>query len=229
MSERLTKQQLKEDPLMRQTAAVADYASHHARLLIGAGLAAVILVLGVVFVRAGSGRADDRAAGKLTEAWSDYSRGALEPAAALSEEILREAGGTKVGKRTLLLLGDIRYDQGNYAQAEENYRRAVKTFASDPILGMAARRGLAATLENLSRFDEAAQVYEELAATNANAAAAAELRLDVGRNLLRAGKNEEASAVFEALSKNIDNPQVAQSARVRLAEIENVGGPSADG
>ncbi len=220
MSDRITRQQLKEDPLMRQTAAVADFASQHARILIGAALVVVLLVVGLVLVRSGGRRADEKSAAKLTQAWSDYSRGQLQPAAALAEEILREAGGTNVGKRTLLLMADIQYDQGNYSEAEGYFRRARDAFSTDPILGQAARRGLAASLENQSRYAEAASVYEELAVNAATPAAAAEVRLDAGRNLLRAGNRDEAAAVFEALSENVDNPQVAQSARMRLAEIQ---------
>ena len=99
MTERLNKQQLKEDPLMKTTADAADFARHHSRLIVGAAAGLLVLAAAIYFVQAGGQRATERAAGMLADARGDYQKGALEPAAARLEELLSTSGGTAPGKQ----------------------------------------------------------------------------------------------------------------------------------
>ncbi len=220
MSDRLTKQQLKEDPLMKGTAEAADFAAHHAKLLFAGAAALVVLALVVFFVRTSGHRADDQTSGLLAEAWADYNQGNLDGAAAGLDDILDRAGGTMAGKRALLLYGDVRYDQGRYEDAETYYRRAASAFKADPLQAMAARRGLAASLENEKKYAEAAETYQTLADSAPNASLRAQLRLDVARNALKAGDRDQALSIYGELAENADNPQAAQEAKLRLAELQ---------
>ena len=220
MTDRLSKQQLKEDPLMKTTADAADFARHHSRLLLGAAVGLVVLAAAIYFVQSGAQRSSERAAGMLADARADFQQGALDPAATRLEELLGSAGGTVSGKQGLLLYGDVRYAQGRYQDAVGYYRRAVDTFKSDPVLGMAARRGLAASLENLQQFSEAASVHEELLAAQESGALRAQAQLDLARVLLRAGESARAMAIYEELSHNPDNPMAAQEALLRIAELK---------
>ena len=222
MTDRLTKQQLKEDYLLTHTAEAADFVTKHGRVLVGAVVAVVVAAAVVLFVRTGSTRAEDRAAGMLVEARLDYQRGALDAAAARLEDIARNLGGTGSGKAGLLLYGDVRYAQGRYQDAEDYYRRAADAFKSDPLLKAAAHRGQAACLENLSRFAEAATIYRELAGNAPNGVVRADLRMALARNVLKAGNQAEAVGIYEELSHDPENPRAAQDARLRLAEIRSV-------
>ena len=220
MSERLTKQQLKQDALVKTTADFADFASEHTTLLIAGAVALVLAVIAFNFVRAGAQRADARAAAMLTEAWSDYNRGQLDAASARLADLQREAGGTKPGKQALLLLANIHYDQGKYEQARAEYEQVRSRFAKDSVLGLAAQRGLAATLENLKQYGAAAKIYEQLAEATASHSAAANLRLAAARNFVKAGKTAEALALYQELAADATlEPQVVHAAKLRLAEL----------
>ncbi len=229
MSDRMTKQQLKEDALMKTTGEAVDFASHHARLLVGLVVGLVAVAAVVFFVRTGGQKAQSRSAGMLTEAWADYNNGSLEPAAARLDDILKDSGGTRAGKQALLLYGDIRYAQGRFTDAAGYYRRAQSAFKGDPILGMAARRGLAASLENDKKYADAARTYQSLADTAPNQVTRADLLLDVARNQLRAGDIEAATKIYQEISDNPENPQAAQEAKLRLAETRYARGTAPGG
>ncbi len=220
MTDRLSKQQLKEDPLMKSTAEAADFARHHSRLIVGAAAGLLVLAAAIYFVQAGGQRANERAAGMLADARGDYQRGALDPAATRLEELLSTSGGTASGKQALILYGDVRYAQGRYQDAAGYYRRAIDKFKGDPILGTAARRALAATLENMKEYDEAAKIHEELLASESTGLLRTQAQLDLARNLLRSGQTDRAKALYEEVSVNQDNPLAAQEAQLRLAEIK---------
>ena len=220
MSDRLTKQQLKEDPLMKTTGDAVDFLREHGRLLAGLAVGIVVLVSTVLIVRSSSDRAEETAAGLLAEARADLGRGVFEPAAARLQEILRDMGGTKSGKQALLVYSDARYAQGRYQEAEQSYRAAVDSFADDPILGVVARRGLAATLENLARPAEAATVYKLLADTAPNDDIRTELRMDLARNYAKAGQVDLAEAIYKSISTDVNHPNTADHARQRLAEMK---------
>lgn len=223
MSERLTKQQLKHDPLMQRTADTAEFVTDHLKTIIISGVVILGVALTVFLVRAGGERAEERAAGMLAEARTDFMRGALEPAAARLEDIVRNMAGTRSGKHAILLYGDVRYAQGHYDQAEPYYRQAVDNLAGDPVFGPAARRGLAATLESLDRPLEAAEVYQNLADDAQPESLRLDLLLDVARNRLHGGQPELALAIYTELSqKSHINPAAAQTASLRLAEIRHL-------
>lgn len=220
MTERLTKQQLKEDPLLKSTGEAVDFARHHGKILVGSFVALVVLVLAVVVIRGATNKSADRASGMLAEARADIAHGALEPGASRLQDILQSMGGTKAGKMALLLMGDIRYSQGRYQEARESYEQAVHAFGKDQVLADTARRSLAATLENLSQNAEAAQVYKVLADHAGSASERAEMLLGVARNYLKSGRQDEAMNLYRDLSKNPSNPAAAQEATLRLAEIQ---------
>ena len=220
MTERLNKQQLKEDPLMKTTADAADFARHHSRLLVGAAAGLLVLAAAIYFVQAGSQRANERAAGMLADARGDFQKGAYEPAATRLEELISTSGGTAPGKQALILYGDVRYAQGRYQDAAGYYRRAIEKFQKDPILGTAARRALAATLENMKEYAEAAKIHEQLLTTETPGPLRTQTQLDLARNLLRAGETDRAKTLYEEVALNQENPLAAQEAQLRLAEIK---------
>jgi tetratricopeptide (TPR) repeat protein len=197
-----------------------DFAQHHLKLLLGGLAAMVIIVLAVVLVRGASSRSSDQAAGMLADARADISKGAYDAAGARLQEILTTAGGSPSGKTALLLNGDVRFAQGRYEEAQESYRRAVDSFGKDPVMGTAARRGLAASLENLSRNEEAATLYQELAKQATSPEVEGDLLLAVARNYLKLGRHEEAAALYRELAADPATPNAAVEAKMRLAEIK---------
>jgi predicted negative regulator of RcsB-dependent stress response len=222
VSDRLTKHDLKVDPLIAQTGQTVDFVRAHTRLMVGAVVLVFIVAIGFVVVRATGRRAEETAAGMLAEARSDFNKGALDPAAARIADLQAFHGGTESGKLATLLLGDVRYAQGRYSEAEEAYRQAVHHFAKDPLLGLAARRGLAASLESEGRNQDAITVLKEILAAPVDDIIRADVQIDLARNELKIGNQEEAEKIYDEVSKDTSNPRAAQEAEMRLAEVRTL-------
>lgn len=219
MSERLTKKQLKEDPLLKTTGETLDFAKHHVRLLFGIVGAGLLVVAIVVFSRNASSQSAERAAGIMAAAQSELSRGSLEPAAARLQEVIANMGGTPAGKQAYLVLADVRYNQGRFQEAADVYEAALDVVGDDPILGGTVRRGLAACRENLGQPDAAAALYQELADATESFALRAELLMAAARNYVKAGRVDAARTVYQELAENPENTRIATDAALRLAEL----------
>jgi len=203
---------------MSQTARAADFASHHGKALAG-GLIVFVLVVGaVLFFRANRTTGSGRAAGLLAEARVTLQQGNLDAASITLDELVENHGNTVSGKQGRLLAADVRYAQGQNQEAADMYRKALQTFGDDGIFTFAARRGLAASLENLGSFEEAAGLYATLAETAPNTQLRAELKMSEARARSAAGQDSEALSIYEELSRLDDNPRVVQDAKIRMAE-----------
>ena len=134
MSDRLTRQQLKEDPLMKTTGETVDFVQHHMRLIIGAIAGILILIIVVLGVRNNATKTDDQAAGILADARGDMARGALEPAAARLTTVIEDHGRTTAAREAHMLYAHLRYQQERYAAAETSYRKALDAYKNDPII-----------------------------------------------------------------------------------------------
>lgn len=223
MNERLTRHQLKEDPLMKTTGDTVDFVQHHMKLIIGGVVGLLVILIVVLVMRNSAAKTDDLAAGILADARGDMARGALEPAAARLTTVVENHGNTAAAREARLIFAHLRYSQEKYAEAETLYRQAIDDYKKDPIIGLVARRGLAATLENLTQYEEAAAVYETLIPETPPGDIQVEYRLALARNYLRFGRTAEATVIYEAISSDKDYPIAAQAAKQRLAELNPAG------
>jgi tetratricopeptide (TPR) repeat protein len=219
VSERLTKRQLKEDPLLKTTGETIDFAKHHVRLLFGIVGAGILIVAIVVFSRNAGRQSAERAAGIMAAAQTDLSRGALEPAAARLNELITNSGGTAAGKQAALVLADVRFNQGRYQEAADVYQAALERLGDDPILGATVRSGLAACRENLGQPDAAAALYQELAAGTDSVVLKGDWLMAAARNYAKAGRLPEARSIYQELADNSENGRIAADAALRLAEL----------
>lgn len=219
MSERLTKRQLKEDPLLKTTGETIDFAKHHVRLLFGIVGAGILVLAIVVFSRNSQRQSAERAAGIMADAQIAISHGALEPAATSLTDLMTNMGNTPSGKQAALVLADIRYNQGRFQEAADVYEKALKTMGDDPILGSTIRRGLAACQENLGHPEAAAALYEELAAATDSVELKGDMLMSAARCYAKAGKNDEARTIYQGLAQNSDVARIKSNAALHLAEL----------
>ena len=219
MNDRLTKEQLKEDVLVKDVAKAADFASKNGKAIVGAAVVVLAVAVGGFMFRANAAKSEDKAAGILTNATIEYRNGNYAAAAGQLDDLHRTMGGTRAGKRGLLLYGDLLYAQGSYQQAFEYYERALKEFSGDPIVSTTARGGLAATLESLQQNQRAAEEYGRLAADAPNAVMKAEYQLSQARNLELSGNSDQAADVYRDLERSKENYRAAEEAKRRLAQL----------
>lgn len=222
MTERLTRHELKEDPLMRHTGEVVDFAQHHVRMMLIAAGVLLVAVLAVVLVRGSHSREEDKAAGMLAEARGDLDKGNPDAAAARLKDMLEFHGGTMSGKEAILMYADIMYNKGQYDEASTYYAQAIKVVGNNPVLGDVARRGLAATYEQKGDHAHAVEILEKLYAETKSATLKAEIGLDLGRNYVALNRDQDALRIYDEVGNNPVNTQAATEAKLRAAEVKTL-------
>jgi tetratricopeptide (TPR) repeat protein len=220
VTERITRHELKEDPLMRHTGEVVDFAQHHVRMMMIAAGVLLVAVLAVVLVRGAHSREEDKAAGMLAEARGDMDKGNPDAAAARLKDMLEFHGGTMSGKEAILMYADIMYNKGQYDEASTYYAQAVRVVGSNPVLGDVARRGLAATYEQKGDHAHAVEILEKLYSGTSSATLKAEIGLDLARNYVAMDRQQDALRIYDEVGNNPVNTQAAQEAKMRAAEVK---------
>jgi tetratricopeptide (TPR) repeat protein len=218
---RLTKRQIKQDPLMEWTARIEEFASANLRrILIGVG--AVALVIALVFVLRGARRdAELQASALLAQAQFQLWTGSPAQAAQLAQQVVDHSSGTRSGRVAHLVRGDALLQTGDSEGALAAYRTFLAREKRDPVLRLSARRGIAVSLENLAQHAEAAAAYEELAREAQDAAPITQDLMAAARCLERAGEVARAEDLYQEILGEYPTEPLATDAKVKLIELEH--------
>ena len=236
VQKRLTKRQIKEDPLLTWTVRIETYLEENLkRIAIVVG--AVAIAVALIFVWRGVRRgAESEASAQLAEAqfqlWSGNPTQAVEGA----KQVIDQHGGTRSGRQAHLVLGDALLATGDPQGAMAEYKSFLDHARGHRDMSRVARRGLAVAAENAKQYAEAAAAYEELAreeerliperktappmsgAVKPEVAVLQDL-LAAARCLTQAGDAAKASGIYEEIATKYGAEPQAADAKLRLAEL----------
>src|SRR5437867_6621411 len=150
--QKLTKRQIKEDPLV--TAAfrgAAVWEQHGNRILVGLG-AVVLAGFLFFFVARTRTQSEERATGDLFRAEMMLGQQDFPTALQMLKEIVDNAPGTRASKEATQILGDVYALQGRPAEAVNWYRKYISRVGGDREAKAAGISGLAAALEDRGDF-----------------------------------------------------------------------------
>jgi predicted negative regulator of RcsB-dependent stress response len=163
VQKRLTKRQMKEDPLLTWTVRIETYLEQNLKL-IAIIVGAVALAIALVFVWRGARRgAESSASELLAQAQFQLWSGSPAQAVEIAKQVVERHSGTKSGRMARLVLGDALLQTGDAEGAITEYQSFLERTGGDPTMRLVARRGLAVAMENAKKYAEAAPIYEELA------------------------------------------------------------------
>ncbi len=236
VQKRLTKRQIKEDPLLTWTVRIETYLEENLkRIAIVVGAIAVAVAL--IFVWRGARRdAEGDASAKLAEAqfqlWSGNPTQAVETA----KQVIDQHGGTRSGRHAHLVRGDALLATGDPQGAMAEYRSYLEHVRGDRDLSRLGRRGLGVAAEDAKQYAEAAAAYEELAreeerllperkkAPQTTTVVKPEAMiiqdlLAAARCQAQAGEAAKATALYEEITARYGAEPQAADAKLRLAEL----------
>ncbi len=223
MSDRLSKEELKEDKVATVALEAVDYARRNVRWFVGAaGLVVVILAVTLVLVQSRA-KAAREASLVLMRAQALAMNGSYAEALPQLETLAGRFGSTPAGREGRLFLGAGQLAAGNPAAAEQAFRKFLASRPSDPLTESAARRGLAGSLADQGKHAEAAAEYQKAARIAGNPLAGDDW-LQAGLTLQRAGQRDAAAQAFQEIIANHPRSSAAAEARVRLREALAVSG-----
>lgn len=218
--QKLTKRQIKEDPLV--TAAFRGtqiWEAHGTRILIGLG-AIVLVVLLVFFVSRTRAQSEARAQGDLFRGQMSVAQNDFGTAQQMLKEIVDSAPGTRAATQAMMYLGDVYAAQGKPAEAVNWYRRALAKAKKDDDVRIASLHGLAAALEDRRDFVQAAATYDELAKLGTNDNERGRAMLSQARCLANAGQKAKAISVYQAVQRlPVVDQELVTAAGVGMGEL----------
>jgi TolA-binding protein len=221
VQKRLTKRQIREDPLVTWTAKIETYsATHGKRVVMALGAVALAIVLG--FVLRGARRGAELAAAELlAQAQYQLWSGSPAQAAELAAQVIERSPGTRSGRIAYLVRGDAFLQTGDAEGALEAFRNFLGREKRDKLLRLSARRGVAVALENAEKYAEAAAAYEELAHEGKPGTMAAQDLLAAARSRERAGDPAKARTLYQEVVDSYPKETSASDAKLRLVELEH--------
>ena len=187
---------------------------------IGIGVVVVVLAIGGYFVM------HQTAINKEANAERDYfnaqrsvQAGNLALAQADLEKMLPRYTGTHSGTLGAILLAQLQYQQGKFADGIKTLEGAAVT---SPAAMVASVRGLigAGNIDQ-QKYAEAAKVYLQAANEAAFPAEKENFRAEAARAFGMAGNTAEALNLWQAIAEAPDSPR-ASEARVRVGELTAV-------
>ncbi len=217
---KLTKKQIKEDPLV--TAAFRGtqiWEQHGTRILLGLGAVALVVLL-VFFVSRTRAQSEERASADLFRAQMSVGQNDYATAIQMLREIVDAAPGTHAARSAMLYLGDAYLGQGKPAEAVNWYRRALDKSGNNKFDKEASLHGLAASLEDRGDFAQAAASYEALAKLETTDNERGRAMIAQGRCLAKAGQSQKAIAVYQSVQRlPIVDADIWNAAGVGMGEL----------
>lgn len=184
----------------------------------GAVALAVVLVGGWLFRETGK-RKELAGADALDRARAAFEQGNLPTASSEFQRVAQSFRGTRSGYAAELAVNEVRLASGQTQIAVDELKKFAES--KPPVTYAAGAWNMSgAGLENLKKYDEAAQAYLKASELAAEPYRKVEASLSAARAYLLAGKQTEAVGVLRGLLSRFDKavPGVAE-AEVRLAEL----------
>lgn len=187
------------------------------RELVAAAVGIAVLGGGLYYWQASARLKSENASKALTDAERAYYSGNTQLARSDLEKVAERYAGTAAGVQATLLLAQVLYQDGKFADGVAKLEAAEGSSAAKPFAsGIHAL--IAAGFESQGKFAEAADRYAR-AAESAPFKDDKDLRSgDQAHALARAGKKVEAKAIWARLAADDTSPMQAE-ARLRLGEL----------
>ena len=197
------------------------------------GVVAVAGVGALLYLRARS-VTESKASGQLAQGEIMFWQGYYARSTEVAQQVIKQFPGTESASEAHRLAGDDAYwlDPPDFKKSVAEYRLYLK-HRERGLLADAARRSLANALESeagvlqvqghpaeaVPLFREAADTYESLVGRFPDRETAAEFLLAAARCYRRIGQPQEAARRLERVTGEFGETQMANRARIELAEV----------
>lgn len=220
---RIKRKELKEDKLVTTFFQARDYFEKHQGNIIKIGGAAVLVVALAAFWFISKSRAEHQASYELSMAILAAQAG--NPAAVSDQfsQIADRYAGTTAGDEALFYVAQMKFLADEPEEALKAFDDFLSKGRKGTYLYAASLAGKAATLEDLGRFEEAAQTYLAAASVNPDRLgfASPEFHLDAARCYRLAGKEDKAQEQYELVLSRYGETPFAQQAQKEMKRVEN--------
>lgn len=203
---------LSDDPLEN---ASAWFQTNQKPILLSIGAIAAVAVL-IWGYRGMESSKREKASQALYQAQAPMAEGRLPQADTALSKVVERYGGTTAGQQAVLLVAQVRYEQGRFPDGVKALEGAVGSASDD--FKAAMHELMAAGFEAQNLQEKAAEAYAKASDAAKFPADKAEFKAAQARALMLGGKTAEAKAIWESLATQQEFV-FAQEAQIRLGEI----------
>jgi TolA-binding protein len=200
---RLTKKEMKKDPLVRIAAQVVDYLQDE-WLKIGSIVLVVVVVSAIALLIV-----NGRKKGEINA--YDAAMIALQnnapEAPDLLKKIVNKYGGSRSAADALIQLGNRYYIQKDLNNSEKYYKEYIDKYTGDPVYGFNAYNNLGSIYEEKGDFKKAASTYEQYTKKYQTSVFNTIMYLNAGKAFIQAGDNDSAKKNLMSIVQNSQDSQ----------------------
>lgn len=218
-----------EDPFVERLLQASAWAQDNLTVVVVATVILAAGVAGILYYRSYQQTVREQAAVRLQDLAASLP--GLDPAVAADtlRSFVDRYRGTQAADEARALLGRVRLDEGQPAEAIEILRPALERGPDTPV-GFAARMLLAAAHEMQGEVDAALRIYAELGEAARLPFQRRRALADRARLLAEQGRFEEAAAIYGELAERAEEAGVtAEAADYRLRHGETAALAAARG
>ncbi len=196
-----------------------EWVTHHSRRITIGAATVVLLGGGVWFTREARGRKEEFASRELSQARTAAGAGNFQLAASDLSRIVSTYGQTPAGQEAMVLLANVRMQQGQAALAAAELQEFLSGSPQREFVGPASGL-LGMALEELGDFSLAADAYQQAADAVGYSMIRSQYLLELGRVAWTAGDTARAAVAYErVIEESEDDPGAVTEAKFRLAEM----------
>ncbi|MCE5250649.1 tetratricopeptide repeat protein [bacterium] len=196
---KLTKKELKQDPLVIFTAQFLDYIQGEWMKIGGTILAVLLIIFVSMFIVKGKHASENKAYDAALIALQTNAPEAPD----LLKTVVEKHGGSQSAAMALIQLGNMYFQKKDYDQAEKYFTRYIDKFSGDVLTDFNAYNGLGSVLEEKNEPAKAAAIYEKFISKHANSPFTSMMCINTAKAFWLAGNKEQAKTYF---LKVVDNP-----------------------
>lgn len=220
---KLSKQELREDPLMKSVAQSQMWLSENGKTLaIVIGALLVVVIIAVVMLNSRK-QANAESLAELAQVKQTIATQPDVDVESKLEDLADTYKGTTGGAEALFTLADKKLSEGNNEDALELYERFTKEYPDVFMLTSAAYEGQATALSNMERWEEAAQLYDRVAGMKNTEHVRPIMLLEAARCWNEAGDTEKAEKRIDTLVDEYPDAAVINEAKIFKAKLDLEG------
>jgi predicted negative regulator of RcsB-dependent stress response len=204
-------------PLEDRTESVFQWVRENTRIMLVAVLLVAAVVAAVILYNRSRELKSERAERALFDAQRSLVSGNQQLAQSDLQKMVSRYDGTPAAAQGAMLLAQLLYDQGKYAEGVTVLEKASASRDSKEF-GSSLQALIAAGYESQGKFKDAADRYVRAADAALFPLEKQKLQADAARAYGAGGDKTKASALWKSLTTDPDSP-VAGEARVRLGEL----------
>lgn len=212
---RLTKKELKKDPLVLLSAQAVDFLRAEWIKIGSIVLVVVVVSLIALLIVNGKKKGEINAYDAAMIALQNNAPEATD----LLKRIVTNYGGSRSAADALIQLGNRFYIQKDLNNSEKYYKEYIDKYSGDPVYGFNAFNNLGSIYEEKGDFKKAAVTYEQYIQKYKTSVFNTIMYLNAGKAYIQAGDKESAKKSLTAIVQSFPDSREKEEAAFYLESL----------